>query len=475
MCFFPDGFMQSDVFVCSGNEDVFEQRFAYYGYRYCYVWGITESQATDELLTAIEAYSDIKQIGDFTCSDDDANRLYHMVQRSDITNFVYFLTDCPHREKNGWTGDISLSAEHVMLSYDGEKSLREWLLHLRKSQTEEGELPGVAPNTEFGYGNYTGPTWDGVLFNVPYVLWVYRKNTDVILENAHAMLRYLEFISRKRDENGMVAHGRLGDWCPVGGNAVSWKIPLELTQNLMLMDICDKASKMFDAVSLNMHKNFADTLYAEVRDAARKYIDFDTMTVKGNCQSSQAMALYYGLFDETEKQKAFSVLLDIIHRDGNSMQGGILCLRVLFHVLSEFGESELAYNMICKREYPSYGYLLDKGFTTLPESFPKDYTNAETSFNHHFFGDISHWFVRHVAGINILNDKIVIKPNFIKKLDFAKASYELSDGSVLKVSWERRDDKKYIVKISGAKTEFIVPNGCVLKSEKDGLFEIEKN
>lgn len=472
--FSPDGYFQSDLFICSGGEDVFEQRFAYYGYQYCYVWGITEEQATEDLLTAIEAHSDIKKIGDFSCSDEVANRLYNMVQRSDITNFVYFPTDCPHREKNGWTGDISMSMEHMILNYDTNNSMREWLFNLRKAQKENGELPGIVPTETWGYGKYSGTIWDSVLFNVPYMLYIYRKDKEVILENAHAMLNYLEFISRKRDADGIIQHGLLGEWACINGEPERAAVPLGLVHSLLAMDICKKAAEMFEDVGLHMSKTYADTLYGEVREAARKkYIDFSTMIAGGSLQACQAPSIYFGLFNKDEEEKAFAALMDIIHRDGDSMQGGFLCLRVLFHLLTKFGESDLAYHMICKREFPSYGYLVDWGLTTLPEALRED-LNKVGSFNHHFFGDISHWFVSAVAGINILKDKVVIKPHFIKKLDYAQASYELATGETLRVRWDRINDQHYTIKVSGAEAELVLPDGFVQTEEKDGLYKIEK-
>ena len=408
--FFPDGFVQSDTFICSGGDDVFEQKFTYYGYRYCYVVGITEEQATEDLLTAIEVHSALERIGEFECSDEDANAIYKLCYRSDISNFHYFLTDCPHREKNGWTGDASMSAEHVILTYNANNSWQEWLKNLRCAQAEDGSLPGIAPTNNWGYAWGNGPAWDSALFNLPYFLYLYRKDTEVIRENAHAMMRYLEYVSTRRSADGTVAIG-LGDWAPVGGRSWAEKnynlAPLAVTDTLMVMDICHKAEIMFRAIGLELNANYASALYAELKKAFREnLIDFGKMTVKGECQSSQAMAIFYGAFTPYEIDKAYDVLKAIIAKQNYSMYGGFLGIRVLFHVLAEGGDAELAYKMICKRDFPSYGYLLNLGMTTLPEDFtPKCSIN---SMNHHFYGDVSHFFMRHIAGINIELDKIVI-------------------------------------------------------------------
>ena len=363
LLFYPDGFVQSDTFICSGGDDVFEQKFTYYGYRYCYVVGITEEQATEDLLTAIEVHSALEKIGNFECSDVDANAIYKLCYRSDISNFHYFLTDCPHREKNGWTGDASMSAEHVILTYNANKSWQEWLKNVRVAQAEDGSLPGIAPTNDWGYAWGNGPAWDSALFNLPYFLYLYRKDIEVIRENAHAMLRYLEYISNKRSNDGTFAVG-LDDWAPVGGRSWAQKnynlAPLAVTDTLMVMDICHKAEIMFRAIGRELNADFAKALFESARRALREnLIDFRTMTVKGECQTSQAMAIFYGAFAPCEIEKAYEVLKDIIAKQGYSMYGGFLGIRVLFHVLAEGGDAELAYRMICKREFPSYGYLLD--------------------------------------------------------------------------------------------------------------------
>lgn len=437
---------QKDVYILKGEDvETYIPSFTYHGFRYVLVEGITEEQATEDLLTYLVMNSDLKHIGGFECSDETANTLFSMVKRSDLSNFYYFPTDCPHREKNGWTGDAALSAEHMVLLYDVEASWREWLFNIRKSQNDKGVLPGIVPTAGACYDDWNGPAWDTVLFNLPYELFKKRGSTEVIKENAHAMICSLEYFMTLRNENGTIAKG-LGDWAPTGKiHASDYVTPLDVTISILIMDMAHKAWEMFEAVGYSHQAQFARGIYNDMRTTIRReLVDFDTMTVSGNCQGSQAMALYYGVFEESEKQKAFSKLLDIINKDNDNFNCSVFSLRVLFHVLSEFGESELAYNMITKPQYPSYGYLLEIGATTLPEHF-KIYEPYESenlcSFNHHFMGDIANWFMSSVAGLNIIDcETVEIKPNFIKKLDYASAYYDLPKGRV-SVSWKRTEDK----------------------------------
>lgn len=437
--FYPE-YNQKTVYTAKGGKaETWSESFAYYGFRYVLVQGITKEQATPELLTYLVANSDLRQIGGFSCSDETANTLFQMVQRSDLSNFYYFPTDCPHREKNGWTGDASMSADHMALLYDVENSWKEWLAGIRKSQNEEGALPGIVPTSGWGFSWGNGPAWDSVLFNLPYMLYRYRGSKTAIAENAHAMLRYLEYIGKRRNADGTVSIG-LGDWVPVGKPADAYDAPLAVTDSIMVMDMAGKAAQMFRAVGYRNQAQFAESLYQEMRGAIRReLLDRETMEMAGRCQSSQALGLYYGVFEKEEEEKAFSRLLDFIHAKGDHFDCGFLGLHVLFHVLSDHGCGELAYRMITRRDYPSYGHLLAIGETAIPERFMPD-GEMDFSHNHHFLGDIARWFLTRVAGICVTDaGHVEIRPDFIPGLSYAAAWYELPGGRV-RARWKKKED-----------------------------------
>ena len=441
--FLVPGYFQHCSYICKGGvEEIFEPQFSYFAFRYAYVTGITEEQAKPELLTFLVAHSDLESRGGFECSDADANALYEIAERSDLSNFNYFPTDCPHREKNGWTGDASMSSEHMILTLGVEKSWREWLHNIRAAQNYRGELPGIVPTAGWGFAWGNGPTWDSVLFNLPWYIYIYRGETDVILENAHTMMRYLEYISRRRDERGLVGIG-LGDWVPTGGaNAYTYDTPIEFTDSVMVYDMAAKAEKMFNAVGLTLNASFARALADEMRTAVRReLIDLDSMLVDGNTITAQAMAIYYNILEPGEKKAAFEHMLTMIRAQGDGFIGvGMIGLRTMFHVLSDFGESELAYKLITRREFPSYGCLLDRGETTLPEQLMPEGRDCG-SHDHHFLGDYKQWYIRQVAGI-VINpsennaDSAVIRPHFISTLDYASAYHVLPHGK-LEVKWTR--------------------------------------
>ena len=457
---------QMDIYIAKGEKtEEYVPHFTFHDFRYVEVSGISEEQATPELLTYYTYSSDIKTIGDFKCSNDTVNTLFEMVKRSDITNFFYFPMDCPHREKNGWTGDASLSSDHTLLIYNVVKSWQEWLFSVMASQLEDGQLPGIAPTYTWGYEGDFGPNWDAVLFNLPYMAYKMRGNTDLIKENEPAMMRYLNYVLNRLDENGLVSFG-FGDWLPVG--TMDFKSPVPVTSTITVMDISRKASEMFAAIGCKNQADFAEGIYKDLRRAFReKLIDKDTLAVYGDSQTGQAMALYYGAFEPEEEEKAFGNLMQYIKDNGNNFDCGCLGMHVLLHVLTKFGESELAYNMITKKEYPSYAHLIEKGETTMVEQFMPD-DKPCGSHNHHFFGDIGRWFINHIAGLNIVDyGTVLVKPEFLSDINFAQASYELPKGKV-SVCWERiGDDIKLDVSCpDSVKYSISLPKGYVLDGNK---------
>ena len=440
--FQPVGMTQCQVYICKGEgEEIWEPMFCYHGFRYCFVTGIDEDQATEDLLTYVVMHAELHPVGGFTCSNELVNKLQDATVRSDLANIFYFPTDCPHREKNGWTGDAHLSAEQFMINLDCEKTLREWLFSVRKAQDDKGALPGIVPTSGWGFEWGNGPAWDAVLTELPYRLWQYRGDKEVLFENATAIFRYVSYLSTQLDEKGLI-HIGLGDWLPVDNVK---PCPLEVTDTLVSMGICQKAADIFKACDMPLRAEFAQKLHDNLRESFRRHLVNEDLVVYGDHQTTQAAAIYYGVFNEDEKEKAFSHLLDLIRKADGNMTVGIIGARTMFHVLSEFGYEELALNMIAKPDYPSFAsWITEYDANSLFEIITHNPPNG-FSHNHHFFGDISAWFIKNLAGIVPNPDvtdanNILISPAFVGSLSYAEGWYTAPAGRI-DVKWERKGGK----------------------------------
>ena len=463
--FYPEFYAQRDIYICKGGcEESFIPDFTYHGYRYCLVTGLKEEEAAPEALTYIKASSALSERGGFVCSDETLNKLQKAARVSDLANFYYFPTDCPHREKNGWTGDASVSSEHVLINLSPENSYREWLNNIRCAMKEDGQLPGVIPTGEWGYHWGNGPMWDSVLTFLPFFTYKYRGDKKILEENADAIFRYLNYISGKRDENGLIAIG-LGDWLHPNRDAGSPKCPLIVTDSIISMAICDMAAFIFGELGRKAQSKFAQTLKNEFREAIRdNLVDFNKMSVLSDSQTALSMAIYFGVFEKGEVPFAVRRLVEVIHQFNDLLDGGFIAGRFMFHVLSDNGYADLAYKMIVGPAFPSYGYWLSKGATSFWEDF---YPESNNSMNHHFWGDISAWFIKAIAGIKLNPEnnnirRVDICPNFISDLSFAEGWHESPEGRIT-VRWDKSGDEAEI-KISvpeSMKGRLYLPDGWI--------------
>ena len=445
------GYLQTDVYYLrGGEEEVFLPSFTYHGFRYAFVEGITKEQATEQLLTYAVFNTDIALRSHFECSDEIINELYKITLRADLSNFHHFPTDCPHREKNGWTGDASVSAHQMLLAFDCAEPLGVWLESVRLAQTEKGQLPGIVPTASWGYEWGSGPSWDAVIFNVPYYAYRYDGRTDIISENADMMLKYLGYIVSRADERGLVACG-LGDWCQPRGDGEEIAAPLELTDSLQVLEMAQKCTLMLDAIGHKEGAEYARRIAEDMRRAVRAHlIDTERCLAKGECQTSQALALRFGLFTEEEHAEAYAHLIDMIRAKDGHVSCGMIGLRHIFHVLFEHGDCDLALDMITRSDAPSYGSMLRLGATALFESLIPNGLNE--SENHHFFGDILHLFIAKLVGIRVNPtvtdpESAVISPTVPRTISYAYADYRFRSGT-LSVRWQKTSDTHIRVEIS---------------------------
>lgn len=468
---------QKDVYILRGGaEEIFVPKFKYDGFRYAYVEGLLPHQATKDALTLYEMHSDVAPRAEFSSSCDTLNKLFEFGRRSDLANFYYFPTDCPHREKNGWTGDASVSAEHMLLNLHVEKSLREWLVNIRAAQRLDGALPGIVPTGGWGFDWGNGPVWDSVCVNLPYEIYRFTGDDTIIRENATLILRYLQYAMTRRDERGLVAFG-LGDWVDPN-QLINGKIaaPLWVTDSATICDMAKKAAFLFSAVGMQYESDYAAHVAADMRRAFRTHlIDFETMTVSGDCQTSQAIAIEVGFFEEDELDAARARLVEIIHRDGDVNACGMVGLRYIMHALIHAGEVDLCYRFMTAEDRTCYGAWVKHGATSLLENFPFEDGTAICSQNHHFLGDITSVMIQDLVGLRpnpdlVGTDTFRLTPVFPTALENACATFSVDRG-IMRANWQKVGGRvKYSVEIpDGMHGTILTPKGYRLLGSQPAM------
>ena len=363
------------------------------------------------------------------------NALQRNTVQSYLSNFTGIPTDCPHREKNGWTGDAQLAMETGLWNFKAEKACTHFLELFADTQRPSGQLPGIAPSGGWGFNWGSGPAWDILLFEYPWQMYLFCGNTENIRRFYGNMQSYIEYCNGM-SENDLIRFG-LGDWCHHTRSAI---VTTELTSTAYyyyavtrMVEFANILGKKSDA------KQYAE-LAKKIRTAFNKKFCHKDGTYASGEWTALAAALYFDLAEEKNRKKIAEKLVKMVRANGHKVNFGILGANYVPRVLSDFGYADDAYKLITQPEYPGWGWWVVQGATSLWEMW-----NGSSSQNHIMFGDISAWMYQYPAGVTPLKEapgfkKFQIKPEFIKDLSFVRMCHESPYG-VIRSEWKRNKNK----------------------------------
>ncbi|MBB6479945.1 alpha-L-rhamnosidase [Spirochaeta isovalerica] len=429
-------YLQRDRYIFKGRGlEEWHPRFTYHGFQYVEVDGL--ESVDKSTITGLEVHSDLEQIGNFSCSDDLLNKIFLAGNQSNLNNFQGIPTDCPHREKNGWTGDVNLSIDYNLLCYNSDRVLKKWIYDIVDAQSESGRIPAIAPTPGWGYEGFSGPAWDSSFIIIPWHIYFYRGD-KVFLESVYdPMKKYMSWQSGKAKNH--IIHYGLGDWCSPGRIPHKPKCPPSLTSTAFFYESARLMAKIAEAVGRKGDADNFGNQAEKIRKAFnRAFVNQESGFVKGDCQTSYSATLFYGLIDESLKSKVFERLVDQVEKQNFHLDTGILGTKYLLEVLSRHGRGDLAMKIATQRDFPGWGMWIEQGATTLWENW-----NGEQSRNHRMFGSISSWFLTRLAGIQIEDAafrKVIIQPDFNNHLTSAEGRTRTPFGE-LSVRWEREKGK----------------------------------
>jgi alpha-L-rhamnosidase len=437
-CLKDDGEFQTDKYTLKGaGTEVWEPRFVYHGFQYVQVTGLPEPPTLDTI-TGCMVHTDLKPAGSFSCSNPLLNQIQQAALNSTLFNYHGMPTDCPQREKNGWTGDAHLSAEQVLYNFDAAAAYRKWLDDFADCQRPTGALPGIVPSGGWGYNWGAGPAWDSAFILIPWYLYVYRGDVEILQRHYAGMKRYLEFLAAMATDD--IVHFGLGDWCPPTPASYQYKAPPALTNTAyyytdvrLVAQIAAILGKAGDAAR---YRRLAQRIKASAR---KHFYNAQEQRLVGHGQTAVACFLYQGLVEDDEKPFFKRMLLDAVAACNNHLDCGILGTKYLLHSLTDLGEAEVAYRIVTQTDYPSWGYWLAQGATTLWEAW-----DGRDSRNHHMFSDVSAWFYKTLAGIQPDPadpgfKHMHIKPWPVGDLTYATGQTQTPYG-VVRSSWRLADD-----------------------------------
>ena len=407
-----------DTYILKGDPagEVWTPEFTYHGFQYVELTGCPGTPGKDAV-TGIVLHSDTPYHGSFTCSDPMLNKLYQNMVWTQRANFFEMPTDCPQRdERMGWTGDAQIYVRAATFNADIAAFYTKWLRDLNDDQWDCGAYPAYAPRPLARPNEHHAAGWMDAGVICPWTIWQTYGDTRVIKEHWRKMQDFMLWRKVRDPElKGAIDDCGFGDWLSLG----DVKTPIAFID---LAYHAYDARLMAEMAAAIGHKQQSAGYRAQANKAAaafqKLYLKPDATLAIHN-QSAYAMALFMGLIPEPQRAAAVGHLVELIKSNGNKMTTGFLGTRPLLPALSANGHHDISGILIQQREFPSWGYEVDNGATTIWErwnSYIKGtgvHEPSMNSFSHYAFGAVSEWMMSELAGIDHASvgfDRIRIAP-----------------------------------------------------------------
>lgn len=428
---------QTDIFILKGEgTETFMPRFNYKGFQYVEVTASRPVQLSSNSLKGYFVHSDVAPVGKITSSDDLLNRIWWATNNSYLSNLAGYPTDCPQREKNGWTGDAHIASETGLFNFDGITVYEKWMADHRDEQQPNGVLPSIIPTGGWGYEWGNGPDWTSTIAIIPWNLYLFYGDLKPLQDNYEHMKRYVDLITQ-RYPSGLTSWG-LGDWIPVKS-----KSPVELTSTAYYYTdtrILAQTAKLLGQPA--DHQKYT-ALAEKIRKVFNeKYLNRETGLYGSGLQTELAVPLFWGLVPEELRQKVADNLAQRVKADGTQMDVGLLGTKALLQALSDNGHEEVAYALAGRKTFPSWGWWITNGATTLYENWPID-AKSDISMNHIMFGEIGAWLFKAPGGIKPDPAQpgfrnVILEPRFAGGPDTFSAEHNGRYG-MIRSSWEKNE------------------------------------
>ena len=472
------GVPQQIDYICRDGLNEYKPSFTIMGFRYAKVE--TDADLSDAEFTAVAVYSYMPQVGFFTCGSADVNQLFHNCLWSMRSNFCDIPTDCPTRERAGWTGDAALFAPTAVMLMDCAPVLRKWLEECRLAQDEKGVVQNIAPvndqRDQIAMMLQGSAGWGDACILVPWALYQALGDKTILEENYDMMTRWLAFCqerarqTRPRNENNpwkdfLVDTGiHFGEWCEPGAdNAETMrKNAMEGVPEVATAYYFRSASLLSRIAGILGHSQDASR-FAQIAENAKKAYRFCCLKdgrITSDRQCEYVRPIAFGLLYGKENQQAADALNELVIKNGYHLNTGFLSTPDLCRVLAENGHIDTAYQLLLQQECPSWLYAVKKGATTIWETWDgvRPDGTVHDSLNHYAYGAICGWLMSGVCGIRLEAGSLTLRPYPHPSLGHAEAKW-LSPVGEIRSGWRYTNDRLHFEIDVPVPAEIILPDG----------------
>ena len=431
------GDTQTDRYILKGgNMEEWHPLFVYHGFQYIEFF-LSDPAVELNGLEARIVHTDLRRRGYFRCSNDLFNTLHDNIGHSFLGNYHGYPTDCPHREKMGWTGDALLVAETGLFNFDLTRAYLKWIDDFVDEQRENGQLPGIVPTSGWGYTygrgenreRGYGPQWEGAFMEIPLQLYRFTGDSSVIGRYYDEFKKYVEYLRAHSSGHlldfGIDDHKQLRPLTQ--GHFLSSAFYYHLTR--MLSEMAGITGRMSDATRYKV-------LAGEIKVAFnRRYFNPEAGIYDHGGQTPMALALYFDLVEDPDQQVVVQNLLAAIRDKEGHIDAGVVGTKAVINALLMYDQDHVLYEMADKRTFPGWGYWVEEfGAKTMFQNW-----DGSQSRNHIMFGSIGDYFYKGLGGINIDDRRpgfrhIVVRPSLDNDITWVEAGLETLYGPV-SVHW----------------------------------------
>ncbi|TAG11242.1 MAG: alpha-rhamnosidase, partial [Verrucomicrobia bacterium] len=435
----------------SSEVEIYEPRFTYFGFRYVEVTGFP-GKPTLESIEAKVVHDDLKMGGSFECSAPVINRFHQNVHWGLRGNYRSAPTDCPQRdERQAWLGDRAFSSRGETYMFDAAAFYAKWLRDMRDSQKDTGSISDVCPNYWPLYNDNV--TWPSTALIIPQALYEQYGDVRVIEEHYTAMVRWIDYMSQFI-EDGLIARDTYGDWCvpPEGPYLIFTEDPARKTHPMILASsYFSNNLRLMAQYAKLLGKTKESEIYQQRASAMaealhKKFFNPKEGYYDNGTQTSCVLMLAFDLVPANERQRVFDHLVKcILEKTDGHIGTGLIGGQWLNRVLTEGGRADLVYGFGTKTTYPSWGYMIENGATTVWELWNGNTANPAMNSGNHVMlvGDFIIWLYEHVAGIRPDPEQpgfkhVLMEPTIAGGLTHASAKH-LSPYGEIRSAWKLVD------------------------------------
>jgi alpha-L-rhamnosidase len=430
-----------------GGVETYEPTFTSHGFRYVEVTGYPGKPGLDAI-TGMVVGSNNPQVGQFSCSNPLVNQLQHNIYWGERGNYLSIPTDCPQRdERLGWMGDAQIFVRTATYNNDIAGFMTKWTQDEVDAQSPEGGFADVSPRR--GDMSDGAPAWGDAGVIVPYTIYKAYGDKRLLARRYDAMAKWVHYIDSVNPDHIWInrSNNNFGDWLNVQDDT-----PREVLATAYFAYSTDLLARSAEALGKTEDAKTYHKLFSDIREAFNTEFVSADGTIKGDTQTDYVLALRFNLLPESMQAIAAKKLVDhiMIDRKGH-LSTGFVGVGYLNPTLTSIGRTDVAYKLLTNDTYPSWGYSIRMGATTIWERWD-GWTDTKgfqdpgmNSFNHYSLGSVGEWMYATVAGIDTDPStpgysKIVIHPIPGGGVTWAKGSLESPHG-LISTDWKVDGDR----------------------------------